>query len=125
MSPTTPVEPNLGEVWAPAQEGWGTPHPQRIFNGGDPTGIAFDLAWESWGGPTATAHGQTYLVPEGEGYGVADAVPGPVTVVAFDLGDCHGYLAYRRYQWLIGDQQLDAARGSDYDICPAESFSPE
>lgn len=114
----------LGVVWAPAQRGWGTVRPREIDNGGNPTGIAFDLTWESWGGPTAIGRGQTYIVPSGPGHVTASAVPGPVTVVAYDLGDCHGRLAYRKAQWLIRDQEFDRNRGSDHDICPNEPFVP-
>ena len=38
-----------GEVYgAPTGEGWGTPHPSFIYNGGDASGSIDDVTWSSW-----------------------------------------------------------------------------
>ena len=48
--------------------GWGTAHPRRIDNGGDPSGKAWHLTWHNWGGATATAHGSTWIFKPTGGY---------------------------------------------------------
>jgi hypothetical protein len=60
-SPTSTTEPavvpTLGVEWGPDQKGYGTVRPATIFNGGDPTGMVINVAWQSWGGPQAMASG--------------------------------------------------------------------
>jgi len=89
-------EPVLGSpaYLAPYGEGWGTPHPESVFNGGDPTGSASRLHWRHWGEPTATARGTTPLLrPEGGYYGR----PGAIMLRADHLGRCpDGTYGYTR-----------------------------
>ena len=75
--------------------GWGTAHPRRIFNGGDPSGEAFDLTWRSWGNSTTTARGLTWVFTPHGGY---YRKPLPIELRAFKIGRCTagGPLAYTR-----------------------------
>ena len=41
----------------PQGVGWGSPHPSKIFNGGDPSGLVTHIHWSSWGQASATGHG--------------------------------------------------------------------
>ena len=90
-------EPLLGRTWAPNQEGYGKPHPKTIFNGGDPTGLVTDVRWRSWGKPKAVGEGIGLYAP---GIG-ADGHRTLARVVAFNLGMCHGVLAYRDIEWFF------------------------
>ena len=67
--------------------GWGTAHPRRIFNGGDPSGEAFDLAWKRWGGSTTVADGLTWVFTPSGGY---YRKPLPIELRAFRIGRCAG-----------------------------------
>jgi hypothetical protein len=76
--------------------GWGTPHPRRIFNGGDPSGNAWRLLWRHWGAASATASGLTSISrPNGGGY---YSKPGAIEFRASRVGRCtpHGPRAYTR-----------------------------
>jgi hypothetical protein len=75
--------------------GWGTPHPRVIFNGGDPSGKAFDLHWSDWGSTAAHATGLTWVNrPKGGYY----AKPAEIQLQAYRLGKCasSGPTAYTR-----------------------------
>jgi hypothetical protein len=75
--------------------GWGTPHPSVIYNGGVPSGKAWNLRWSSWGSASSTAHGLTWLYrPLGGYYGK----PGAIEFRAYRLGRCEvrGARAYTR-----------------------------
>src|SRR5271155_2930714 len=39
--------------------GWGTEHPSKIFNGGDPSGLVSFIHWTGWGGSSANGQGLT------------------------------------------------------------------
>jgi hypothetical protein len=75
--------------------GWGTAHPKRIFNGGDPSGMAWRIAWTHWGSSTAMGYGLTWVpTPRGGYY----RTPGRIELRASGIGHCtaSGPLAYRR-----------------------------
>jgi hypothetical protein len=76
--------------------GWGTSSPSLIYNGGVPSGKAWDLRWSNWGSASAaTAHGLTWLYrPHGGYYGK----PGAIELRAYRLGRCvpGGVRAYTR-----------------------------
>jgi hypothetical protein len=75
--------------------GWGTAHPAVIYNGGVPSGKAWDLHWTNWGAAATTAHGLTWLYrPNGGYYGQ----PGAIEFRAYRLGQCRagGPRAYTR-----------------------------
>lgn len=96
--------PVLGAVWGPGQEGYGTPHPTVIFNGGDPTGLVTQIHWQSWGGPVALATGVS--LDANNAPSVAQGVQRPVQVEAFNLGTCRGVLMYQAVEWYFpGDGQ--------------------
>jgi hypothetical protein len=71
--------------------------PDRISNGGDPTGIVSAVRWQSWGGSQAIGTGISDYVSGNQT--VAAGSQEPVTVVAFNLGMCEGKLAYRAVEW--------------------------
>ncbi|WP_019632219.1 hypothetical protein [Actinomadura atramentaria] len=110
--PTTPV-PTLGQVWGSDQEGYGTVLPPMIFNGGDPTGVVENVVWSGWGEPAATATGTALWAPDG----VSEGTMEPARVVASDLGDCRGALAYRRVTWYF-PQHGQRPPDEGTDICP-------
>src|SRR4051794_2583448 len=72
--------------------GFGRPHPRKVFNGGDPAGLAVHVQWTGWG--EAVAHGTgngSAFMPKGGYY------PEPVQVElrATDLGPgCDGQVGY-------------------------------
>lgn len=46
------------------------------------------------------------------------ARPEPANVVASDLGNCQGQLAYRRVDWYFPGQGQTLGDGGHFDICP-------
>ena len=88
--------------------GWGTPHPRRIFNGGDPSGQALDLAWKNWGSSTTVARGLTWVFTPRGGY---YRKPLPIELRAFKIGRCTrgGPLAYTRL-----DARIVVKPGGDF-----------
>jgi hypothetical protein len=95
--------------------GFGQVKPAKIFNGGDPTGLVTKLAWSSWGGAKATGSGMSDYV--GPGQSVATGTQQPVTVVAFDLGICHGTLMYRAVEWYFPGQSQAFSPSQYENIC--------
>ncbi len=68
--PTPAPEVVLGakEFMGRDGEGWGSAHPSRIFNGGDPSGLVKDIRWTSWGPSTALGTGENAIFKPGGGY---------------------------------------------------------
>ena len=94
-------EPVLGSpaFMAPYGEGWGTPQPKSVFNGGDPGGSASKLRWKDWGEPAAIARGRTPLLRPGGGY---YGRPGKILFRADHLGHCpDGTYGYTRLHFRI------------------------
>jgi hypothetical protein len=77
--------------------GWGTQHPSVIFNGGDPSGRAWNLRWSDWGDVTAEAHGLTWVSGPHGGY---NPKPAAIELRASHIGRCDGAgaLAYTRLE---------------------------
>jgi len=94
--PPSPV-PTLGKQTNPDQEGYGSVRPTLVSDGGDPTGEAENVTWQSWGGSQAIGTGTSDYVTGDES--VAAGSQEPVTVVAFDLGVCEGQPAYLKVAW--------------------------
>jgi hypothetical protein len=92
----TPVLGQLAGVFAHGT-GFGQVRPAEVFNGGDPTGLVSKITWSSWGGATATGSGTSTYVAANQP--VAAGRPQPATIVAFDLGTCHGKLMYQAVEW--------------------------
>lgn len=83
-----------GEVYgAPTGEGWGTPHPSFIYNGGDASGSIDDVTWSSWGGAVAHGRGRHPIFKPRGGYYRHPVV---ALLKATDLGRCEGRAAYLR-----------------------------
>ena len=101
--------------------GFGQVKPARIFNGGDPTGLVTHVVWASWGGARAVATGVSDYT--GPGQTVATGTEETATVVAFDLGTCHGKLMYRAVEWYFPQhgQAFDAGR---YENNCTGSYAP-
>ena len=115
--------PTLGQLVGVFAQGtgFGQVKPAKIFNGGDPTGLVTHDVWTSWGGTRAVAAGVSDYV--GPGQSVATGTEEPVTVVAFDLGTCHGKLMYRAVEWYFPQhgQAFDAGR---YENICTGSYDP-
>jgi hypothetical protein len=77
--------------------GWGTPRPPLIFNGGDPSGRAWNLRWSGWGAGFAVGRGLTWILSPHGGY---YKKPGVVEFRAYRLARCSraGPRAYTRLQ---------------------------
>lgn len=54
--------------FAPNGEGWGTPHPSTIFNGGDPSGLVSHIHWRHWGTQIAIGWGRNAIFKPMGGY---------------------------------------------------------
>jgi hypothetical protein len=89
------IDPVLGKAHHLADdEGFGTPRPHRIFNGGVPSGSADSIHWRRWGKEVARGHGLTPIyAPQGGYY----AREGRIQFRATNQGRCYpgGPLAYR------------------------------
>jgi hypothetical protein len=112
---STAALPTLGQpagLFAHGQ-GFGQVKPAVVDNGGDPTGLVTGITWRSWGGPSATGTGTSDYV--GPSQTVANGTQQPVTIVAFDLGDCGGALMYRAVEWYFPQhgQAFDAHQYED------------
>jgi hypothetical protein len=104
-------QPVLGSpgYLAPGGQGWGTPHPRSIYNGGDPAGDAGHLRWKHWGADTATAHG---LIPIFRPTGGYYAKPGRIVLKAERLGSCpDGTYAYTRLEFRVAKRPGAAPSG--------------
>ena len=113
---TDPTVVILGQPWAPYQSGYGTPRPDHISNGGDPTGVVQDVHWDSWGGDRAVGAGiNTYVGPEHSS--VAAGHQEPAVVVAFDRGMCAGRLMYRSIEWYFPQHGQEFDPLNYIDIC--------
>jgi hypothetical protein len=110
--------PTLGkDIGFNGAVGFGEVEPGEISYGGVPTGLVFGIVWESWGGDAAVGHGTGYLAPDGAG--AAASVERPATVVAFQLGDCAGDLAYLDLRWFFEEDgdEIDLSGPATYNIC--------
>lgn len=110
--------PILGEPWAPTQEGYGTVKPTSISNGGDPTGIATNVTWQSWGGPQATGQGMSTYVPSNAT--VSDGIAAQATIVAFNLSTCQGKTAYTAIEWYFSQHGGSFNPSRYINICTGE-----
>lgn len=95
--------------------GFGQVRPPAIFNGGDPTGLVSHIAWKSWGGPRAVGTGTSDYV--GPSQSVATGTQETVTVVAFNLGTCHGKRMYRAVEWYFPQHGQTFNPGRYENIC--------
>lgn len=95
---TPPVVLGSAAPMGPSSRGYGTERPSVISMGSCPNAVS-TVVWQDWGAPVA----------HGSGLGCVQSGPSPrYDLVASDIGDCQGVLAYR---WLqIGD-------GWAQDIC--------
>ncbi len=89
----------------PDAEGLGTPSPTMFSIGATAMSTIQHITWDSWGGPQATGHGVRQ----------AAAMPAPerINLVAKDLGNCGGQLAYRK----IEESSPGDSSGTTFDIC--------
>lgn len=110
--------PTLGVVWAPSQKGYGQVEPATVTNGGDPTGIVRHIRWRGWGSARATGTGTGWRAPRDRG--ISNSRPTPARVVAWDLGNCRGRLAYRRITWYFPSHGERFDPRSYIDICTGE-----
>ena len=91
------AEPVLGTHGLP-DGGLGLARPDGISFGGDEGSFVLDVHWTTWGGPRAMGTGTAnWWGPQTRS--MSTTVPEPATVVAYDLGRCHGRPAYRKVTW--------------------------
>lgn len=114
------AEPTLGtKPFETPFTGFGEVRPTQIFNGGDSTGRFEAVTWQSWGGAQAIGSGTGCWVPPGGA--VADCQLSPISLVAYDLTQCGGHLAYRRLATFFptkGEHFDPATNGeTQYDLC--------
>ncbi|HEY3978871.1 MAG TPA: hypothetical protein VGM79_16470 [Streptosporangiaceae bacterium] len=119
-APATPVLGQLAGIFAHGT-GFGQVRPAEVFNGGDPTGLVSKISWSSWGGATATGAGTSTYVAANQA--VAAGTPQPATIVAFDLGTCHGKLMYQAVEWYF-PQHGQAFSASHYENVCTGTFVP-
>jgi WD40 repeat protein len=80
-------------VFAPTGLGWGRVEPERIFNGGDPSGDVSAISWRDWGGPEAIGFGRTSIFKPTGGYYPR---PGRIELRAHGVGRCGLQRAYTK-----------------------------
>jgi hypothetical protein len=70
---------------------------QRIFNGGDRSGLVTRIRWSSWGGSRAVGSRRALYIAPGQisANGRVEAA----RIVLFHLGYCHGRHAYDAIEW--------------------------
>lgn len=117
-SPVAGATPVLGDpAWTSGGAGWGGVRPSEINANGDGTSYVNGVTWQSWGGAQATGRGTaSWVAPDAT---VSEGVQRPAVVVATNLGDCHGRLAYRSVGWYFpteGETSLPPGNGYE-DIC--------
>jgi hypothetical protein len=78
-------------AFAPHGAGFGTAHPHRIFNGGDPSGMVTAIHWTGWGSPAAQGRGLNPVFRPQGGYFARRA---RVRLRAERLGRCGRASAY-------------------------------
>jgi hypothetical protein len=90
--------PRLGRAYRPGLAGFGRVLPEKIFLGGDPTGLVRHIHWSGWGSGEAVGYGEA----EYDWPGIAVAANGFTSgarVVAFHLGSCRGRRSYNALEW--------------------------
>ena len=115
--------PRLGQLTGlfARGSGFGRVRPAEIFLGGDPTGLVTKITWQSWGAATARGTGTgTYVAAD---QAVAAGTQQRATVVAFDLGTCHGKLMYQAVEWYF-PQRGEVFSASHYENVCTGTFVP-
>jgi len=93
-SPERDERPVLGSMaFAPGGLGWGRAEPERLFNGGDPSGDIAAIHWRDWGGDEAIGFGQTSVFKPSGGY---YPNPAKIELRAHGIGRCGLQRAYTK-----------------------------
>jgi hypothetical protein len=108
----TAATPILAEPWSSNQKGYGEVEPRTIFNGGDPTGLMREINWITWGGPVAVGEGLNIYVRPNQS--VAERTPETALVALFQLGRCHGRVAYNAVKWPGSRRLMPRPRPDEY-----------
>jgi hypothetical protein len=95
--------------------GYGLVAPPVIDNGGDGNGVVTAITWSNWGQATATGAGTASYAAPGQVLAYAKSLP--ATVVAFNLGDCGGVLAYRDLEWYFPEEGESFSVSAGGDVC--------
>ena len=115
--------PTLGVHWnLNGGLGYGNAKPRTISNGGDPTGIASAISWQSWGGARAIGTGKSDWVAPGKG--IANGSQETVTVIAFHLGICQGHAAYRALEWYFPEHGQSFHENTYINACTGAYIYP-
>lgn len=102
-------EPTLGVTSSADQIGIGTVAPAEFTTGDPVAGLVREIAWSNWGDAEATASGRVIY---------SELASDLVGVVASDLGECQGTIAYRLVEWFAPEQGQSQGNGSQLDVCP-------
>jgi hypothetical protein len=94
-------------AFAPNGDGFGSAHPHRIFNGGDPSGTVSSIRWTGWGGAVAQGSGLNPIFKPQGGYFPHRA---RVLLQARRLGSCGAGPAYTQL-WIRLPQWPGGPRG--------------
>ena len=68
-----------------------------VHNGGDPTGLVWQIEWLAWGGPRAVGVGLGFYVAPNQK--VDEGTRQSAVIVLFQLGTCHRRRAYDVIEW--------------------------
>jgi hypothetical protein len=117
MVPGVPTLGQLGGIYF-AGLGLGQAHPATISLGGDGTTWVKNIAWNSWGGPTAVGTGTGYWV--GPGQISAAATPEPATIEAFNREACEGKPMYGALEWYFPEQGQNFDPKNYDDVCTGQ-----
>lgn len=77
--------------------------------------VVSDITWENWGGSESEGRGTALYTPTNKSF--AESLREPTSILAFDLGDCQGILAYRKVVWYFPQYGEELDRTSSLDIC--------
>jgi hypothetical protein len=97
--------------------GWGTVRPSEIWNGGNLSSLVKDITWSTWSGSKAIGHGVGVYIPHANvsNKGYAEVA----VVVAFDLGNCQGHMAYRALDVYFPTEGEKLVPSQGLQICPS------
>ncbi len=120
---TTPTrQPTLGSSTATKCQGCGQVEPSQINMEGDPTSVVSDVKWESWGSSQAMGLGTGWYVAPNQ-----DTAQGryqPVTVVAFNLGNCGSTYGYQAVTWYFPQHGEMFNSNRYYNTCTGADVQP-
>lgn len=110
-------DPPIGLVWQRYQQGWGTPRPTLLDNGGDASGVVENIQWKSYGGARAVGTGIALYAAPGQSF--AEGTREPASIIATDLGTCLGQEAYLNVVVFFPQHGETWSPKNSYPLCEA------